>query len=419
MTKYKKAKFEKILADDKINRKDFEEICFQGIPDECGIRSLCWKILLGYLPSLTADWSDCLTKQRAAYTQFIKTMIVDPNAGEDVSDHPLSCATNSIWSEFFKENEVLSQIDKDVRRLCPDLSFFQQPTKYPASFCSQSLRTRVEQANLQAMQVTKSKAGGSQLAKPKRRYPSDDDGYQILAEGQEAHWEVCERILFIFALLNPGISYVQGMNEILGPIYYTFVTDCKQAEEFAEADAFFCFTGLMSEIKDNFIKSMDFSQCGITHYMDSLMEMVRVNDLQLHTALTERGIKPQFFSFRWITLLLSQDFLYPEIQRLWDSFFADQDRFDFLLYFCCAMLIAQRTRLINGDFIDNMKVLQKYPIETDIYQLLQLACQIRDGKLSIEPVVTPTSPSTPTSTPTSTSSGSRLLNGLFSRARNR
>ena len=30
MTKYKKAKFEKILADDKINRKDFEEICFQG-----------------------------------------------------------------------------------------------------------------------------------------------------------------------------------------------------------------------------------------------------------------------------------------------------------------------------------------------------------------------------------------------------
>ena len=40
-----------------------------------------------------------------------------------------------------------------------------------------------------------------------------------------------------------GISYVQGMNEILGPIYYTFVTDCKQAEEFAEADAFFCFTG--------------------------------------------------------------------------------------------------------------------------------------------------------------------------------
>ena len=35
------------------------------------------------------------------------------------------------------------------------------------------------------------------------------------------------------------------MNEILGPIYYTFVTDSKDAEH-AEADAFFCFTGLQN-----------------------------------------------------------------------------------------------------------------------------------------------------------------------------
>ena len=28
-------------------------------------------------------------------------------------------------------------------------------------------------------------------------------------EGEEAHWEVVERILFIYAKLNPGLSYVQ------------------------------------------------------------------------------------------------------------------------------------------------------------------------------------------------------------------
>ena len=33
--------------------------------------------------------------------------------------------------------------------------------------------------------------------------------------------------------------------------------------EFAEADSFFCFTNLMSEIRDNFIKTLDDSQCGI------------------------------------------------------------------------------------------------------------------------------------------------------------
>lgn len=33
------------------------------------------------------------------------------------------------------------------------------------------------------------------------------------------------RILFIFAKLNPGIMYIQGMNEILAPIYYVFAND--------------------------------------------------------------------------------------------------------------------------------------------------------------------------------------------------
>lgn len=54
-------------------------------------------------------------------------------------------------------------------------------------------------------------------------YPSNE--YEVLPSGSEAHWEVVERILFIYAKLNPGIAYVQGMNEIVGPIYYTFVTD--------------------------------------------------------------------------------------------------------------------------------------------------------------------------------------------------
>lgn len=36
------------------------------------------------------------------------------------------------------------------------------------------------------------------------------EDYAVLASGQEAHWEVVERILFIYAKLNPGQSYVQG-----------------------------------------------------------------------------------------------------------------------------------------------------------------------------------------------------------------
>jgi hypothetical protein len=36
----------------------------------------------------------------------------------------------------------------------------------------------------------------------------------------DLHWEALERILFIYAKLNPAIGYVQGMNELIAPIYY-------------------------------------------------------------------------------------------------------------------------------------------------------------------------------------------------------
>lgn len=31
----------------------------------------------------------------------------------------------SEWNSYFKDNVVLLQINKDVRRLCPDIAFFQ------------------------------------------------------------------------------------------------------------------------------------------------------------------------------------------------------------------------------------------------------------------------------------------------------
>lgn len=62
-------------------------------------------------------------------------MAIPPGAEDaesiDQTDHPLSDGPESAWSTFFKDNEFLLQIDKDVRRLCPDISFFQQVNEIP------------------------------------------------------------------------------------------------------------------------------------------------------------------------------------------------------------------------------------------------------------------------------------------------
>ncbi|XP_078282554.1 TBC1 domain family member 13 isoform X2 [Rhinoraja longicauda] len=330
-------------------------------------------ILLNYLPLEQAQWSSSLKKQREIYAQFLKEMIIQPgiakaNLGffrEDVTleDHPLNPNPDSRWNTYFKDNEVLLQIDKDVRRLYPDMAFFQRPTDYPCLLIMdpqnefETLRRRVEQTTLKSQTVAHNRSGVTNVCSPRKTTSANE--YEVLPNGCEAHWEVVERILFVYAKLNPGIAYVQGMNEIVGPVYYTFATDPNtEWKEHAEADTFFCFTNLMSEIRDNFIKSLDDSQCGITYKMENVYSTLKEKDMDLYLKLQEQNIKPQFFAFRWLTLLLSQEFLLPDVIRIWDSLFSDVDRFDFLILVCCAMLILIRDQLLAGDFTINMRLLQ-------------------------------------------------------------
>ena len=77
------------------------------------------------------------------------------------------------------------------------------------------------QVQLEAQTLERKGVGPSTLANSKKRA---DEDYAPLSQGQEAHWEVVERMLFLFAKLNPGQGYVQGMNEIIGPIYYVLTS---------------------------------------------------------------------------------------------------------------------------------------------------------------------------------------------------
>nr|KAG5699848.1 hypothetical protein BaRGS_034622 [Batillaria attramentaria] len=230
---------------------------------------------------------------------------------------PLNPNPDSQWQEEYRDNEMLIQIDKDCRRLCPDLFFFQRATDFPceeivkAGSNVETLRKRVEHSALKSETVARNRQGITfNRSNTRRTTPYEE--YVTLKEGEEAHWEVTERILFLYAKLNPGLAYVQGMNEIVGPIYYTFATDPNEdCRANAEADSFFCFTNLMAEIRDNFLKSLDDSQCGIGYAMSLLMTKLKEHDVSLWHRLQELELKPQFYAFRWITLMLSQEFPLP------------------------------------------------------------------------------------------------------------
>lgn len=371
--------FDGALSEKELDLLHIRKVCFAGIPEGQGRRALAWRLLFNYLPADRGTWKDYLHKQRQTYQQFLEEMVLrNASSKQAEEDHPLNPNPNSQWQSFFKDNEVLLQVDKDVRRLCPEISFFSQPTEYPNSRVVsgeyERLHQRVQQTILRSQSLERKGLGAQKLSIAKNKVSIED--YAPLGAGSEAHWEVVERILFLYAKLNPGQGYVQGMNEIVGPIYYVFATDTnREWKQHAEADCFFCFTNLMSDIRDFFIKSLDEAESGINGIMNRLMNKVGNLDSEVKKVLEAQDIRPQYFSFRWLTLMLSQEFPLPEVLRIWDSLLADETRSNFLIDVCAAMIILVRDQILTNEFPDNMKLLQNYP-SMDVHIILSKAVSL-------------------------------------------
>jgi hypothetical protein len=88
------------------------------------------------------------------------------------------------------------------------------------------------------------------------------------------------------------------------------------------------------------MKIYDNSEFGILVRMQKFLMLLNKIDNEIYELFEKQKLKPEFYAFRWLTLLLSQEFQLPDVLRIWDSLFADQERnFEFLLYICCAMVM--------------------------------------------------------------------------------
>jgi hypothetical protein len=200
---------------------------------------------------------------------------------------PLNKKHNSQWQTFFKNKEIITAIERDVRRTLPYLNFFHNPS--PSSPSSEENTSTKNKPSHQQNEGQSRFTLSTSIAAS-----SSVDVSEIVSESNP-HYVALKRLLFLWAKLNPGINYVQGMNEIVAPIYYVFATDrnpewCSYAEE----DTFFCFTNLMSEIRDNFCKTLDTSRMGIAERISQFSTLLQQKDPQLWEDLVHTSMSLSF-----------------------------------------------------------------------------------------------------------------------------
>jgi TBC1 domain family member 13 len=160
-----------------------------------------------------------------------------------MQDHPLSTQNNSTWKKFYEDKQIWEEIEKDVKRTRIEMAFFYMALD----------RTRISSEDFDRLEMQ---------AHTKKSDLSRED----IANYIESHSDALARVLFIYAQLNKGIRYVQGMNEVIAILYYCFYkfgNESVISTDYLESDLFFCFSNLMQELKDGFLRELDKEDSGL------------------------------------------------------------------------------------------------------------------------------------------------------------
>ncbi|XP_055851697.1 TBC1 domain family member 5 isoform X2 [Episyrphus balteatus] len=338
------------------------DLAFNGDLKVSKFRSIYWALLLRVLNADHTTWKQQRLQQRNRYEKLKHEFVKNPHNEKATNDDPLSQSKQSIWNQYFSDQELFAVIKQDVIRTFPGVEFFRKPL-------------------IQTAMVN---------------------------------------ILFYYAREHPYMCYRQGMHEILAPILFVMYGDHQALlhfmelsddidellrdvlnPEYLEADSYSIFSRLMASIESYYrITNLIQTEGGyfavendqdiidpVTTEVEVISQLNLIRDkilakedLHLHNYLLKLDIPLHIFGIRWLRLLFGREFPLLDLLMLWDAIFADSDRFDLPNYILVAMLIRIRDKLLLNDYTTCLTYLMRYPTNVDINLILRHALHMQSPK---------------------------------------
>lgn len=389
--------------DECVPRQSLRDACLQGdlsrLPSWA--RSQAWKLLLEYLPAEKSLWTTTVTKRRNEYVRFLQDFTQDAPESMDRT-------VTQIYCDLMRSAEKHS----DFLLLQSEIHALNVNNRH-------ALLQRLEQIHLPYRQ-----------ASDKYTLHQDPPVSPVVITYRDRHWHSLLRILYVYAMLNPSVGYIQGMHEILLVLLRVFFearnVSTKSIQPWEakvlglvdthdmEADTFWCFSLLMGKFREVFdfgqadVSSLDemrqllspgessrVPNNGMAHALRRLSAQLHTKDAELWTFLHTHELDPQlpYYAFRWLACLLAADMPPDAVAELWDVLFSETDarnaqnaHIDMLVSMCCAMLLLVRDTLMplgaqEDVFHAGMHVLQSYPIHT-ARPIISLAYQMQQQPLA-------------------------------------
>jgi TBC1 domain family member 15 len=164
--------------------------------------------------------------------------------------------------------------------------------------------------------------------------PHPDPDSPFAESGTNVHLEQMKDMLLTYNEYNRDLGYVQGMSDLLAPIY---------AVEQDDAVAFWGFVGFMERMERNFLRD----QSGMRLQLMTLDQLCQLLDPKLYEHLQKLDSTNFFFFFRMLLVWFKREFEFTDILRLWEGLWTDYLSSNFHLFIAMAILDKHREVIID------------------------------------------------------------------------
>ncbi|KAM3165088.1 Rab-GAP TBC domain-containing protein [Lachancea thermotolerans] len=208
--------------------------------------------------------------------------------------------------ESYWHDQVL-RVEKDVKRNDRDLSLYKYNTE-----TGEAPASRQQDFDQGAEQV-------------------DSDVWTV----KNPHLQSLRSILLSYNIYNNDLGYVQGMCDLLSPIYYIL-----QDEELS----FWAFVNFMRRMERNFLRD----QSGIRDQMMALTDLCQLMLPKMSAHLAKCDSSNLFFCFRMLIVWFKREFEFEDVCSIWEVFLTDFYSSQFQLFFMLAVLQKNSAPVMNN-----------------------------------------------------------------------
>ncbi|BGO88621.1 hypothetical protein NBRC10512_007833 [Rhodotorula toruloides] len=390
-------------------RKDeLRRLCREGIPDEpAPLRPAAWHFLLNLSPTPS------LLDQYRSFLSEVNSRISALSPPEP--RQPLD-----------KYDKLLREIERDVERTFGTLAWFgAEVVGQEEADGMDAVWDRLELLDEADRQEARDLAARIEVGEEGESGEKTDEAAAASTVTASApstarrrprtRRDALLRPLFLYAFLNPGVSFVQGMSYLAAIFYYVFASSSSTNDDSrpfspleVEATTFFALGALLSQLRDLYLPTLDnlssppFSApsptaTGLGATVARFNSLLLVIDPPVADALDRKKVDTSGLVMRWLTTMFATEFPLPDVLRVWDrilSLYPPEGEqpsgealspvLGHLVDVCLAVVQLERQTILSpfAKLPKILGVLQKLPIEGEgIDRLLQKAWEVRERRL--------------------------------------